>query len=536
MSEVEELLEREERRERKRKARERRRVERKEKAQALWKNASENLTMHFGRKGSVVYRHSTAGHHNVMNDGTNNNNSNNNNSKEINGTGEGVETSTTTLHDEGAHRANSGNHNQRQRIPGPTPSETGSASFSNTSSPSHTSTSTGTSASTQSGIFSRLLSSPPLLALSHFYHLLRRAHLAAAHSQALERMRKRREVYRRELGGTDVTAPISVGADISATAAGGVGATGADTGEKAGDFGGAGVSAGNGGVDKKGNASKAKNKNNNRYRRRHVPHSLGSDVGVGVGIDTSTGDGIGARRVVDEPNVVGWGLGSFGLRRERRDAENLFARSRALRGMGARTGTGVELERTETFMSASSGSSSVGSIRSVDSAATVIATGADLGLDADPELGRTSTSARGLRGRGSGRSGRGNGYSSSGYGRGNTGNARGKRWRRRERGLARGLGEDEEENGLEGDEEEELESVDGERNGDDYGYGEENEVDLEEPIQDRTRPRSHPRTHPVVRDNILRGGEHTRAEGGGWSPWWWGPMRRWRLQDSTVYS
>ena len=342
-------------------------------------------------------------------------------------------------------------------------------------------------------------------------------------------------MYRRELGGTDVTAAVSVGADISATAASSIGATGADTGEKASDFSGAGVSAGTGGVDKKSNASKAKNKNNNRYRRRHVPHSLGSDVGVGVGIDTSTGDGIGARRVVDEPNVVGWGLGSFGLRRERRDAENLFARSRALRGMGARTGTGVELERTETFMSASSGSSSVGSIRSVDSAATVIATGADLGLDADPELGRTSTSARGLRGRGSGRSGRGNGYSSSGYGRGNTGNARGKRWRRRERGLTRGVGEDEEENGLEGDEEE-LESVDGERNGDDYRYGEENEVDLEEPIQDRTRPRSHPHTHPVVRDNVLRGGEHIRAEGGGWSPWWWGPMRRWRLQDSTVYS
>ena len=101
--------------------------------------------------------------------------------------------------------------------------------------------------------------------------------------------------------------------------------------------------------------------------------------------------------------------------------------------------------------------------------------------------------------------------------------------------MARGAGEDEEENGLEGDEEE-LESVDGERNEGDYGYGEENEVDLEGPIQDRTRPRSHPRTHPVVRDNILRGEGHTRAEGGGWSPWWWGPMRRWRLQDSTVYS
>lgn len=57
-----------------------------------------------------------------------------------------------------------------------------------------------TTSGTESGILARLRTSSPMLAFSHFYHLLRRAHLAAVHSQAIDRVRRRREVYAGETG------------------------------------------------------------------------------------------------------------------------------------------------------------------------------------------------------------------------------------------------------------------------------------------------------------------------------------------------
>lgn len=141
VGEVEELLRREARRDRKRKARAARRTVRKEKAQALWRNASE--TLGFARRpGSGSGAGDPA-------------------------QGESIELTNRATPEGG--------------VP---PSSSGSTT---TSSPPPTSASTG--------LYARIVSSPPLLALTHFYHLLRRAHLAAAHSQALERVRRRREAY-----------------------------------------------------------------------------------------------------------------------------------------------------------------------------------------------------------------------------------------------------------------------------------------------------------------------------------------------------
>lgn len=134
VGEVEELIRREERRDRKRKARAVRRSVRKEKAQAVWRNASESLG--FARRSSH---------------------------------GEPIEMSNMPR--EGAAESRAG----------------GSVAGSDNA--------TTTSAVTESGVLGRVRSSPPLLALSHFYHLLRRAHLAAVHSQAIDRVRRRREVY-----------------------------------------------------------------------------------------------------------------------------------------------------------------------------------------------------------------------------------------------------------------------------------------------------------------------------------------------------
>ncbi|KAI5118305.1 hypothetical protein M0805_006473 [Coniferiporia weirii] len=144
VGEVEELLYREERRDRKRKARAARRSVRREKAQALWRNASESLG--FARKGSA--------------------------------TGEPIELANLTTPD-GA-----------------------SASTVRTDMPSVESSTTtvpggagAPAAAGGDGLYARLRLSPPLLAVSHFYHLLRRAHLAAAHLQALERVRRKRAAY-----------------------------------------------------------------------------------------------------------------------------------------------------------------------------------------------------------------------------------------------------------------------------------------------------------------------------------------------------
>ncbi|KAH8109009.1 hypothetical protein DFH11DRAFT_1630283 [Phellopilus nigrolimitatus] len=159
VGEVEELLRREERRDRKRKARAARRSVRREKAQALWRNASE--TLGFVRKtGSIVS--AVADHPN---------------SSSIEMTTRGVR---------------------------PDAAVSGSNS-STTSSPAATTTANG------SGVYTRLRTSPPLLALSHFYHLLRRAHLTAAHSQALERMRRRRAAYGDEAPDTTVVDSEVVG-------------------------------------------------------------------------------------------------------------------------------------------------------------------------------------------------------------------------------------------------------------------------------------------------------------------------------------
>ncbi|THG93711.1 hypothetical protein EW145_g8303, partial [Phellinidium pouzarii] len=122
VGEVEELLWREERRDRKRKARAARRSVRREKAQALWRNASESLG--FIRKGNAE--------------------------------SEAIEMVNVIAPDNSSFSAAS------------------------TSPPmaSSSTTANNTNAGTN-GLCARIWLSPPLLAVSHFYHLLRRAHLAA---------------------------------------------------------------------------------------------------------------------------------------------------------------------------------------------------------------------------------------------------------------------------------------------------------------------------------------------------------------------
>ena len=167
MGEVEELLRREERRDRKRKARAARRTVRKEKAQALWRNASE--TLGFARRGHGPGS-GVSGNGGVPVERL----------ESIEMSDMGVGTQSNTRPPRGAGRS------------GRTP--TGGSGASVTSAPT-------TESRPGNNILSRLSATPPLLALSHFYHLLRRAHLAAAHSQALERMRLRRAVYGREVSG-----------------------------------------------------------------------------------------------------------------------------------------------------------------------------------------------------------------------------------------------------------------------------------------------------------------------------------------------
>ncbi|EJC97442.1 uncharacterized protein FOMMEDRAFT_163346, partial [Fomitiporia mediterranea MF3/22] len=85
------------------------------------------------------------------------------------------------------------------------------------SSASTTASSPTTTEAGPSNILSRLRTTPPMLALSHFYHLLHRAHLAAAHSQALERMRLRRAVYGNEVAAaarTSGTSPEAADTDV----------------------------------------------------------------------------------------------------------------------------------------------------------------------------------------------------------------------------------------------------------------------------------------------------------------------------------
>ena len=145
MGEVEELIRREERRDRRRKARAERRSMRKEKAQALWRNASESLG--FARRGS--------------------------------NNGDAIEMSLMGQDGDQDGATPAGHH--------------GSGSVAG-------SENATTTSGTESGILARLRTSSPMLAFSHFYHLLRRAHLAAVHSQAIDRVRRRREVYAGETG------------------------------------------------------------------------------------------------------------------------------------------------------------------------------------------------------------------------------------------------------------------------------------------------------------------------------------------------
>lgn len=151
IGEVEELIKREQRRERRRKVRAERKSHRKEKAQALWKNASESLR--FGRKPS----------------GT-------------------TEPQAELEAIEMMPRGTSGE---------------GSTAGSSSSGP------TTSSATNGSGFVSRLASSAPFVAVAQFYHLLRRAHLAAAHSQAIERMRRRRRAYAGEAGAEGIGSAVN---------------------------------------------------------------------------------------------------------------------------------------------------------------------------------------------------------------------------------------------------------------------------------------------------------------------------------------
>ena len=174
VGEVEELLRREERRERKRKLRAARRTVRKEKAQALWRNASE--TLRFNRKGSG----STSG------------------SGASSIAPETASPGEQDVIDE---------HNARTR--GAVDAAEGASVIPSSASSVISSPQTTTeTSSAPSNFFSRLRASPPFAALSQFYHLLRRAHLAAAHSQAIERMRKRGAVY-----GNEVANAAGYGAD-----------------------------------------------------------------------------------------------------------------------------------------------------------------------------------------------------------------------------------------------------------------------------------------------------------------------------------
>ncbi|KAL5483291.1 hypothetical protein ACEPAI_8521 [Sanghuangporus weigelae] len=165
VGEVEELLRREERRERKRKLRAARRTVRKEKAQALWRNASE--TLRFSRRGTG----STSGSGSSS-----------------------VVPETTSPGEQGDV-----NDQSARARPGAGVAEAANVIPSSASSVISSPQTTTETSSIPSNFFSRLRASPPFSALSQFYHLLRRAHLAAAHSQALERMRKRGAVYGNEV-------------------------------------------------------------------------------------------------------------------------------------------------------------------------------------------------------------------------------------------------------------------------------------------------------------------------------------------------
>lgn len=132
VGEIEELLQREERRYKKRQARAMRRAVRKEKAQALWRNASESLGL--ARRPSA--RVAAGARPEVSPDGV------------------ASEPRVNVERDDSS-----------------------------------------VTASTQPQRFSRIRSARPIVMLSQFYHILRLAHLAAAHSQALEWMRRRRLAF-----------------------------------------------------------------------------------------------------------------------------------------------------------------------------------------------------------------------------------------------------------------------------------------------------------------------------------------------------
>ena len=148
IGEVEELIKREQRRERRRKARAERKSQRKEKAQALWRNASE--TLRFGRKPSGSLNGGINGHAQNQSDSI-------------------------------------------EMLPRGATGE-GSTSGSSLSGPTSSASTNGT------GVISRITSSAPFIAVAHFYRLLRHAHLTAAHSQAIERVRRRRRAYANEAG------------------------------------------------------------------------------------------------------------------------------------------------------------------------------------------------------------------------------------------------------------------------------------------------------------------------------------------------
>ena len=138
VGEVEELLQREERREKKRKARLAKRTERREKAQRLWRSASETLHIS-SRRDELQHRHA---------------------GRPLNGPAEPGEDTTA---------------------PHTYPPE-----------------SVADSTIVQSSWYYRLAETPPLRSVCSFISMLRHAHIAAAHVQAIERVERRQQAYGNE--------------------------------------------------------------------------------------------------------------------------------------------------------------------------------------------------------------------------------------------------------------------------------------------------------------------------------------------------
>ena len=161
VGEVEELLKREERREKKRKARLAKRTERKEKAQQLWRSTSEALRL----------RHSTRLHHTPT-------------------TGTTSDSSPSPPH-------------------GYPPASQHANTNTNANAESQSITSTTVTSSSSPPTWStRLLNTAPLRSVRSFLSMLRNAHIAAAHMQALERVERRHQAYGAEAENARDTATV----------------------------------------------------------------------------------------------------------------------------------------------------------------------------------------------------------------------------------------------------------------------------------------------------------------------------------------